>query len=582
MSDIADIANFLQSYNAALRQEIADSDMPFGLKEQFIFDSLEKRQPGREVYFVTRKLDGKRAVLRITGPDSGDNATAEAAILAKLDHPAIPKIYGAWEYNGRGFIVREYFEGDDLATYVRKHGPLSFEMLTDIALRLCDILSYIHDQSPAVIHRDLKPENIIISGKNDIKLIDFGIARDFRHDMGSAEYERDTRVAGTRPYMPPEQFGSEQSDNRADLYALGVVMIFMATGKPDRLNLKSVYPYKSLVPIIEKCIRKDRDQRNKTAAQLKRHILWVKRRLTSKILLCSVLGAALVAVFFLGLFVGRTQGFQSGVNSIMDTPAVRNQPFTQEELNQPVTFTSEYIDMAVRLVLNKEKADTIIRSEITSRIDEICIYGTYIIHPSLDVSLVKNHLGKGTVEYMTDDGFCPYRGDISSLDDIPNMYYLRKLTLTSQNIFDLSPLSGMKLKSINLSDNYVGNLLPLKDMVMLEELDICQNPLKDLTPISRLLSLKSLDISQTQVTDLKTLAELTKMETLKIAYCDVKDISVLAGLPNLREVDLSNTSVTNLSPLIRQDNPITVYCTGLADEVIDAVRDNPRIVLVEE
>ena len=183
---------------------------------------------------------------------------------------------------------------------------------------------------------------------------------------------------------------------------------------------------------------------------------------------------------------------------------------------------------------------------------------------------------------MTDDGFCPHRGDISSLDDIPNMYYLRKLTLTSQNIFDLSPLSGMKLKSINLSDNYVGNLLPLKDMVMLEELDLCQNPLKDLTPISRLLSLESLDISQTQVTDLKPLAELTKMETLKIAYCDVKDISVLAGLPNLREVDLSNTSVTNLSPLIRQDNPITVYCTGLADEVIDAVRDNPRIVLVEE
>ena len=579
---MSDIADFLQSYNAALQQEIAGADMPFRLKEQFTFDSLEKRQSGREVYFVTRKLDGKRAVLRITGPDCGDNAAAEGVILSKLDHPAIPKVLGAWEHNGRGFIVREYFDGDDLSTYVRKHGPLSFEMLTDIAIRLCDILSYIHGQSPTVIHRDIKPENIIISGKDDVKLIDFGIARDFRQEAWNSEYDKDTRVAGTRPYMPPEQFGSEQSDNRADIYALGVVMIFMATGKPDKLNLKSVYPYKSLVPIIEKCIRKDRDQRYKTALQLKRRVLWVRRRLTGKILLCAVLCAALAAAFFIGLFIGRTQGFQRGVTSIMDAPVVRNQPFTQEELNQPVTFTSEYIDMAVRLVLNKEKADTIIRSEITSRMQEICIYGTYIIHPSLDVSLLKNHLGKGTVEYMTDDGFRPVRGDISSLDDIPNMYYLRKLTLTSQAISDLTPLSGMKLKAINVSDNYVGNLLPLKDMVMLRDLDVCQNPLKDLTPISRLLSLETLDISQTQVTDLKPLAELTKLETLKLAYCDVKDISVLAGMPNLREVDISHTRVTDLSPLLRPDNPVTVYCAGLADEVIGAVRDNPGIVLIEE
>ncbi len=579
---MSDIASFLESYNAALQEEIAGADMPSGLKELFAFDSLEKRQSGREVYFVSRKLDGKRAVLRITGPDCGDNATAEAVILAKLDHPAIPKMLGAWEHNGRGYIVREYFEGDDLASYVRKHGPLSFEMLTDVAIRLCDILSYIHSQSPTVIHRDIKPENIIIAGKNDVKLIDFGIARDFRQETGSAEYERDTRVAGTRPYMPPEQFGSEQSDNRADLYALGVVMIFMATGKPDKLNLKNVYPYKNLIPIIEKCIRKDRDRRYRTAAHLKKRILWVRRKMTRNILLCAVVCAGLAAAFLTGLFIGRAQGFHSGVSSIMDVPTERNQPFTREELDQPVTFSSAYIEMAVRLVLNKDQTDTILRGEITSRMQEICIYGTYIIHPSLDVSLIKTHLGKGAVEYRTDDGFCPDRGDISSLADIPNMYYLKKLTLTSQSISDLSPISGMKLNTINLCDNYIGNLLPLKDMVMLQELDLCQNPLRDLTPLSRLLSLEFLDISQTQVIDLKPLAELTKLETLKLAYCDVKDVGVLAGFPNLQVVDLSHTPVTDLSPLLRTDNPITVYCAGVSEAVIEAIRDNPGIVLVEK
>lgn len=579
---MSDIADFLKSYKATLQYEIAAADMPPALTEQFTFDSLEKKQHGREVYFVTRKSDGKRGVLRVTGADGIENAAAESAILNRLDHPAIPKAFGVWEHNGRSFLVREYFSGDDLHAHVLRYGPLGFETLTDIALRLCDILSYLHSQSPAIIHRDIKPENIIISGRNDVKLIDFGIARNDRQKTEDAENDKDTRVAGTRPYMAPEQFGSEQTDNRADIYSLGVVMIFMATCKPDKLNLKSTCPQKGLLPIIEKCIKKDRDQRYKTALQLKKRILWVRRRLTGKILLCVGVCAVLAVSFFTGISIGRTQGFQSGVGFIMDAPTAINHPFTQEELNQTVTFTSGHVEKAVRLALNKDEADTIERGEITSRIQKLSIYGTYISHPSLEVALIKTHLGKGVVEYSTSDGFRPDRGDISSLADIPNMYYLRDLTLTSQAISDLSPLLGIKLTAINLSDNYVGNLLPLKNMVTLRELDVCQNPLRDLTPLSRLLSLESLDISQTQVTDLAPLSELTKLEMLKLAYCDVKDIRILAGLPNLREVDLSNTLVTDLSPLVRPDNPVTVYCTGLQDEVIEEFRDKPGIVLIEE
>lgn len=574
---MSDISEFLQSYNETLRQGIEGADMPPALLEQFAFDSLVKQQDGREVYFVNRNSDSKRAVLRITDTESGENAAAESAVLAKLNHPAIPKTLGVWEYNGRSFMVREYFGGDDLYTYIRKHGTLSLDMLADITLQLCDVLTYIHGQTPAVIHRDIKPENIIISGKSGVKLIDFGIARDFRE-----EAEKDTRIAGTRPYMAPEQFGSEQTDNRADIYSLGMVMIYMATGQPDKLNLKTTYPYKGLLPVIEKCIRKDRDQRYKTAAQLKRHILWVRRKLTRKILFCAGVCAAIAAAFFVGLSIGRTQGFENGVASIMDAPAAINQPFTQEELNQLVTFNSGHIERAVRLALNKGEDETIERGEITSQIQELRIFGTYIFHPSLDVELIKTQLGKDTVEYSTSDGFRPDRGDISTLEDIPNMYYLRSLSLTSQAISDLSPLSRMKLETLNLTDNYVGNLLPLKDMITLRELDVCQNPLKDLTPLSRLLSLESLDMSQTQVTYLGPLAELIKLQTLNLAYCDVKDISVLAKLPNLREVDLSYTLVTDLSPLIRPDNPVTVRCVGLESEVIDAVRDNPGIVIVEE
>jgi hypothetical protein len=357
----------------------------------------------------------------------------------------------------------------------------------------------------------------------------------------------------------------------------------MATGRTDKADLRTACPYKELVPVSEKCIKKDRDQRYQTAERLKRRILWVRRKLTRKLLLCAGVCVLTAAAFLSGLFIGREQGFIRGVDAIMGVPTDKNRPFTPDELNEPATFDNWYIDRAVRLALNKSETDTMYRVEVLNHIADIRIYGTYIIHPSLDIGLIKTHIGKGMTAYTTDDGFrVDARGDISALEDIPGIYYLRTLSLTSQSISDLSPLAGMKLEKINLADNFVGNLLPLKDMVTLRELDVCQNPLKDLTPISRLLSLGALDISQTQVTDLRPLAGLAKLETLSLAYCDVKDISVLAKLPALHEVDLSNTLVTDLSPLIRPDNPVTVRCAGLPQAVVDQVRSKAGIVVIEE
>ena len=236
----------------------------------------------------------------------------------------------------------------------------------------------------------------------------------------------------------------------------------------------------------------------------------------------------------------------------------------------------------MRNILNKKENDTIYRVEVNSRIDHLQIHGTYIVHPSLHEKLIKTHTDRGQVGYLTSSGhWIEQRGDISSLKDLPNMYYLRQLMLTSQHIADLSPLTGMKLTDINISNNFVGNLLPLKDMLSLENLDICQNPVKDLRPISRLLMLKTLDISQTGVTDLRPLQELSQLTVLRLAYTDVQDISALKALPGLREVDVRHTKVADLRPLLRAENPITVYCAGLQGEVMATLRGNPGIILVE-
>ena len=124
--------------------------MPPELTENFTFESLEKKQPGREVYFVTRKSDGKRAVLHVTTAGSPESAAAEGEALKRLNHPCIPKSLRLWEYKGRSYLAREYFEGSDLGFYIRKYGPLSRERLMAITLRLCEILSYYSDRKSVV------------------------------------------------------------------------------------------------------------------------------------------------------------------------------------------------------------------------------------------------------------------------------------------------------------------------------------------------------------------------------------------------------------------------------------------------
>ncbi|MCL2071615.1 MAG: serine/threonine protein kinase [Oscillospiraceae bacterium] len=582
-----DRVEFQRDYHEILKKEVLKAGIPHELTERFFVDSCVKE--GR-VYFVARKSDEVRGVLRVTATEGGENAAKEAAILSRLDHPAIPKVLYSTEHNGRAFLVREHFKGDDLNKYIFKRGTLYREHLLDIILQLCDLLSYLHKQSPAVIHRDIKPENIIVYGKNNVKLIDFGISRKFREK--ASESERDTYVAGTEFYISPEQRGNEQTDNRADIYSLGITMIFMATGKTDKENLRKSYPYKELIPVIKKCIQRDRERRFKTAAHLKRRLKWIRNRMTLKILLSVSAGIIIAGTFFFGLNTGHDEvgyergledGFQNGIDFIMDAPARKNEIFSEEELYEPITFDSWYLDMAVRNILGVAQDYVIYRTLLVSRVRELSVYGRSIVHPDQNENgLVKEHIGRGAVNYHADNAwFVGDRGDIASLDEIPNMYYMFRIELSSQSIADLTPLTGMKLETIVLADNYIGNLVPLKDMVTLRKLDVCQNPLRDLTPISRLLSLEYLDISQTQVTDLSPIVELTKLETLSLVYTDVSDIGVLSSLTNLREVDVSHTSVTDLTPLIRAGEPITVRCAGLPDAVIDMVRGVDGIVLVE-
>lgn len=166
--------------------------------------------------------------------DSAEKAQAlqafhrESELLATLSHPNIPRVMDRFSESGRHYLVMEYVRGETLQQKLdRGEGPFSEPQLLSWTHQLCDVLAYLHRQSPPIIFRDIKPDNIMIDENGQVKLIDFGIVRFFKPGKN-----KDTTHLGTPGYAPPEQYGKQQTDPRSDIYALGATLFYLATGKP--------------------------------------------------------------------------------------------------------------------------------------------------------------------------------------------------------------------------------------------------------------------------------------------------------------------------------------------------------------
>jgi serine/threonine-protein kinase len=151
----------------------------------------------------------------------------EAQMLATLQHPGLTSVTDFFSEDGDWYLVMEYVIGETLETRIeRAGGRLPLKETLNIARQLCDVLTYLHAQSPPVVFRDLKPGNVMLTPKGEVKLIDFGIARFFKPGQ-----TRDTINLGTPGYAAPEQYGGlGQSDPRTDIYSLGALLHQMTTG----------------------------------------------------------------------------------------------------------------------------------------------------------------------------------------------------------------------------------------------------------------------------------------------------------------------------------------------------------------
>ena len=152
---------------------------------------------------------------------------AESNILKKLQHPMLPRIVDIFEDAEYIYIVEDFVEGITLEDLLRQQKRVDEAQGIQWFQDLCGVLRYLHSQEPnPIIYRDMKPSNIMLQPDGTLKLIDFGIAREYKH-----ESDADTTYIGTKGYAAPEQFGRAQTDARTDIYSLGVTVYHLLTGK---------------------------------------------------------------------------------------------------------------------------------------------------------------------------------------------------------------------------------------------------------------------------------------------------------------------------------------------------------------
>ncbi|HRI56498.1 MAG TPA: serine/threonine-protein kinase [Anaerolineae bacterium] len=195
------------------------------------------------------RLPGRLCAVKEILPESGalpediaqmqEQFYREASVLARLDHPSLPKVSDYFTENSRELLVMDYVPGRDLKQVVdetRRQGKFLGEgQVLDWADQLCDVLAYLHGQEPPVLHRDIKPSNIKLTPRNTIKLVDFGLVK-----VLAADESRTVTVVqgrGTLQYTPLEQYGGDagHTDARTDIYALGATFyhLFSGAAPPD-------------------------------------------------------------------------------------------------------------------------------------------------------------------------------------------------------------------------------------------------------------------------------------------------------------------------------------------------------------
>ena len=486
--------SFERFYQEACQQE------PPALRTLLVgWDVLECRgEPDRRI-LVLGNAQGEKRVLKQVSRQQNARMRAELQALNDASEPGIPRLYDFAEDDRYVYLLREYVEGCNLEEWRLQNSTPSPAQIARIGIQLCNILEHIHRRG--IIHRDVKPQNVILAPDGRVFLIDFDISR--RYNEGGAH---DTEYLGTRDTAAPEQFGYGQTDVRTDLYALGVVLLYLATGRYEISALPAVP--RPLRGVVRRCTRFAPDRRFASASNLRRRLEGVlhtsRRRVWVGIIAALVSLCALGGIWFL-------QSRQPVYPSLITLPA-----------DTVVVFQEPLIAQCVRAVLGVSENDPVTFSDL-AKVSEIQIYGDFTDGAAHDLRYTDDrvYIGERVIHH----------GSITSLQDLLLMPNLRVLRLYRQPIDTVNVLAAL---------------------VRLEELYLDESPnVRSISAIAKLEKLRTLDLSDTAVDDLSALSGCPRLRQINLERIPCKHLEVLSRYPYLEYLNVNEASPQAVTDAVR-------------------------------
>jgi outer membrane protein assembly factor BamB/predicted Ser/Thr protein kinase len=240
------------------------------------------------VYLAEHGMLRRQYVVKILNPaltaaeDTVQRFFREAQSVARLNHPSIVGIQNVGQEGDYYYIRMEYVDGDTVENIVKEQKKLDWKLATKVVLDTAEALSHAHKKG--IIHRDIKPENIMLTKNGDVKVMDFGLAKQVQ---AATKVSVTGQIVGTPFFMSPEQAGGKTTDARSDIYSLGVTYYYLLTGvKPfNGKNLQEIFLkhffytpespkiYTPALPqnvcdVIQRCLKKKKKERYQSAAHL--------------------------------------------------------------------------------------------------------------------------------------------------------------------------------------------------------------------------------------------------------------------------------------------------------------------------
>ena len=472
-----------------------------------------------ETLLVKHRVTGLFYVAKCYRKDAATARTPEGAILKTLSHSGLPRFVGEYENGDYLCMVREYVEGTPLDRYVAQRKP-GQEKAVELAVSLCEILTYLHGRTPPVIHRDIKPKNLVMDHQGELWLIDFGISRVFNPNKAE-----DTVSCGTRNFSAPEQYGYAQTDARADVFSLGILLGWLLTGECNRDLILPRIANRRLGRIVEKCTAFAPKDRYPTAAKVCADLLALDGRRQRRAIMWSCAALAcllcLLAGFELGRYAERT-GF------LRDPGAV--------------PFREPLVEQAVRLTLGLGEGAIVQESDLLS-VTELFICGDQALADGESYNALCRQVASKDLPWKN--------GGMTSLSDLARLKNLTTLSLAFQDITDLKPLQGLTaLRNVDLRHNPVSDLMPLGSLPYLSEVCLFGTHVSDLSPLAGCPLLWRIDAGRSFVTTLQTFHEIPGLKSLLLYKAPLHTLQDVGELSSLKQLSLSEVADGDLGPLL--------------------------------